>query len=446
MLDNLHALNYTQITPIQEKSIPPILQKRDIIAQAKTGSGKTAAFGIGMLENININRYRVQSLILCPTRELADQVTKELRRIARFQHNIKIVTLTGGIPLYKQEHSLSHQAHIVVGTPGRVHKLLERGALSLNEVTMVVLDEADRMLEMGFIDQVEEILQYAPKKRQTLCFSATYPETIRTFVTNFLTNPIEVKVTSKHSHTAIKQYFYEVAPAAKIKTTIGILAENKPASTIIFCNTKDACRRVRAELNKEGVHSLALHGDLDQKERTETLIRFANGSSRILVATDVAARGIDISNLEAVINFDLPFETETYVHRIGRTGRAGNKGTAFSIMVKNESFRLEAINEALKESFRTYAFDSHHRETKEFPLPEFVTLSINGGRKQKISAGDILGVLTKKGDICGSDVGKIDRLEYLTFVAIKRSTASKALKVFEKEMIKGKRFLAMIND
>jgi len=446
MLLNLEDLKYKKMTPIQEKSIPEVLLGKDLIAQAKTGSGKTAAFGIGMLQNMNSKRYRVQAMILCPTRELADQVTAELRRIARFQHNIKIVTLTGGIPMYKQEHSLSHQAHIVVGTPGRVNKLLSRGSLVLDELKTVVLDEADRMLEMGFIDQVEEILSYAPVKRQTLCFSATFPDAIKQFTKSFLNRPVEIKVESKHDNAIIKQHFFEVEPSKKAATLVGILAKHRPNSTIIFCNTKDACRRVRAELNKVGFHSLALHGDLDQKERTEVLVRFSNGSSRVLVATDVAARGIDIDDLSAVINYDLPFESETYVHRIGRTGRAGREGMAFSILVAKEQFRLDEINELANEKFKAIKFNNDLSAQKKIREPEFVTLSINGGRKQKVSAGDILGVLTKRGGISGKDVGKIDRLDYLTFVAIKREVANDALDVFDTGLIKGRKFLAMIND
>jgi len=444
MLDNLKKLKYETMTPIQEKSIAPIINGSDILAQAKTGSGKTAAFGIGLLENLKVERFRIQAMVLCPTRELAEQVMGELRRLARFQHNIKIVKLTGGLPLYKQEHSLSHEAHIVVGTPGRVLKLLERGSLSLKEVNMLVLDEADRMLDMGFIEQIEDIIEYAPKNRQTLCFSATFPDTVKKLSRSILTKPVEIKVDTHHDDTVITQHFYKVESSRKIDALLSILAKHRPENTIIFCNTKDVCRRVGRELQKAGLHSLALHGDLEQKDRTEVLIRFINGSSNILVATDVAARGLDINDLGAVINYDLPFESETYVHRIGRTGRAGNEGQAFSLLSGREDYRIDEINEIMKRDFSAEKLTiSDDIPTLE---PAMITLSINGGRKNKISAGDILGALTSEGGIKGTDVGKIDRLDFLTFVAVKREAADTALKVLEKGQVKGRRFKAIIND
>lgn len=445
MIQNLNRLNYTSMTDVQEATIPHILKKRDVLAQAKTGSGKTAAFGIGMLENINTKRYRIQSMILCPTRELAAQVTGELRRIARFQHNLKILTLTGGTPMYHQELSLKHEAHMVVGTPGRVQKLLRRGKLVLDDISMIVLDEADKMLEMGFFDVITDIITYAPRKRQTLCFSATFPTGVKRLCQQALHNPVEVTVESHHDASVIAQHIYEVPEKEKCLATIEILSNYQPDSTIIFCNTKDQCRRVRRELDKAGLHSIELHGDLEQKDRTVALVRFSNGSSKVLVATDVAARGLDIDDLRAVINFDMPFEPETYVHRIGRTGRAGREGLAFSLMQPGEQFRLEQINNHSGSSLRPENLSYSKKEHPEL-TPDMVTLSINGGRRQKISAGDILGALTKSGGVDGKHVGKIDRMDNLTFVAIRRVSAQKALKAFQSQTIKGRRFLAILND
>ncbi len=445
MLDNLKTLKYDTMTPIQEKSIPPILAGSDILAQAKTGSGKTAAFGIGLLENLDVKHFRIQALVLCPTRELAEQVTGELRRIAKFQHNIKMVKLTGGMPVRKQEHSLSHEAHIVVGTPGRVLKLLERGSLKLKDLKMIVLDEADRMLDMGFIDQIGDIFRYAPEKRQVLFFSATFPDEIKKLSRSILESPVEVSIDTEHEQKVISQRFYNVQSKDKCQSVLTLLTKYQPANALIFCNTKDGCRKVEKELSAENLHSLALHGDLEQKERTEVLIRFTNGSSNILVATDVAARGLDISDLGAVINYDLPFETETYVHRIGRTGRAGREGLALSLLSPKEDFRLDQINEVMKAEFTSEKLNLDSSE-KHYNDPAMITLSINGGRKNKISAGDILGALTSPGGIKGSEVGKIDRLDYLTFVAVKRDAAERALKILETEQVKGRRFKAIIND
>lgn len=445
MLENLTNLNYHMMTPIQEVTIPLILKKKDILAQAKTGSGKTAAFGIGILQNLNVERYRVQSLVICPTRELAEQVTDELRRIARFRHNIKILKITGGFPLEKQEHSLSHQAHIVVGTPGRIHKLLKRRTLILDELTSIVLDEADRMLDMGFLDQMVDILSYAPEKKQLLCFSATFPEEIKALSRTLQNDPKEVIVETQHDDTVISQHFYEIQKGKREPVILALMAKYKPESSLIFCNTKDACRRVVAELNKAGLHSLAIHGDLEQKERTEVLIRFSNGSSRVLVATDVAARGLDINDLGAVFNYDLPFETETYVHRIGRTGRAGKEGLAFSMIRSGQNFRLDQINEHLNCSYEPEKIPEDE-DIKSIPEAAMVTLSVNGGRKNKISPGDLLGALTVKDGIPGSDVGKIDRQDFITFVAVKRESAEKAMKLLEQKPIKGRLFKAMWHD
>lgn len=446
MQENLDKLGYGTMTAVQRLSIPPILAGQDVLAQAKTGSGKTAAFGIGVLENLDATRYRVQVLVLCPTRELAMQVTSELRRIARFKHNLKLLSLTGGLPLKNQELSLRHQAHVVIGTPGRVLKLLQRGSLQLDELGALVLDEADRMLDMGFAEQLENILQFVPSTRQTLCFSATFPPAVRRLTRTLLNTPVEIAVETQHEPAAIEQHFFAVAAAAKSETMIALLDRHRPPSTIVFCNTKDQCRAVTLQLSQAGYRALALHGDLEQKERTEILIQFANGSGPVLVATDVAARGIDIVDLGAVMNFDLPFVAETYVHRVGRTGRAGRSGLSLSLVLPNEEFRVQEIGTAMGQRFRTQTAAFPTAPPTAPPPPAMVTLSINGGRRQKIGAGDILGALTAGPGIDADDIGKIDRLDSLTFVAVKRQVASAALAVLQDAPIKGRRFLARRND
>jgi ATP-independent RNA helicase DbpA len=441
MIKNLTTLGYHEMTPVQAGSLPYLLTGKDLLAQAKTGSGKTAAFGIGLIHNLKVNRFRVQALVLCPTRELADQVAVELRRIARYQHNIKIVTLCGGMPFLPQQISLEHQAHIVVGTPGRIEQHLKRGTLNLNNLTTLVLDEADRMLDIGFADSIEAILKYLPPHRQTLLFSATFPESIRELSTRFQQNAQQVVVDTDHEENIIRQYFYQTDWEAKADVVAQILETVKPASALIFCNTKHQCRELSALLGTKGFSALAIHGDLEQKDRTEVLVRFSNGSTPILVATDVAARGLDITGLSAVINFDLPFESEVYVHRIGRTGRAGKEGLAFSLMTPKENFRLEEINRIMGTCFAVEDIGELALFTEENRLPPMVTLSINGGRKSKLRPGDILGALTTKQGIAGSCVGKIDCFEFYSYVAIERSVADKAQETLATKKIKGRQFI-----
>ena len=274
MVDNLSSLGYTQMTPIQREAIPQILNSNDIIAQAKTGSGKTAAFGIGIILQIDAKDFKPQALILCPTRELAEQVTNELRRIARYTHNIKILNLTGGVPKRGQIHSLKFGAHIIVGTPGRVEDHLRIGSLNLQNIKISVLDEADRMLDMGFIDSITNILSFTPSQRQTLLFSATFAKEIKNLAVEILKNPIEIKVESTHSTEILMEFFFE--SSKKIEVVEKLLYFYNPSSCIIFCNTKVETDRVADILFDKGFSAISLHGDLEQNERNETLVRFSN--------------------------------------------------------------------------------------------------------------------------------------------------------------------------
>ncbi len=441
MIKNLETLGYKTMTPVQAGSLPHLLKGEDLLAQAKTGSGKTAAFGIGLLHNLNVKRFRVQALVMCPTRELAEQVAGELRRIARFKHNIKIVTICGGVPFLPQQISLEHQGHIVVGTPGRIEQHLKRRTMNLDNVTTLVLDEADRMLDIGFADSIEVIMDYVPQKRQTLLFSATFPKSILDLSRRFQKNAHQVVVDVEHDENVIRQYFYESGWDWKPAVTAQILDTVKPVSTLIFCNTKLQCKTLSTFLNQKGFSSLAIHGDLEQKDRTQILVRFSNGSTPILVATDVAARGLDISGLSAVINFDLPFEPEVYIHRIGRTGRAGEEGMAFSIMTPKEHFRLEEINTLMGATFEVSDVETLEPVIKENLTPSMVTFSINGGRKTKLRPGDILGALTKDGGIDGNCVGKINCFDFYSYVAIEHTVADKAQKALSKNKIKGRHFI-----
>ncbi|MHC6655298.1 ATP-dependent RNA helicase DbpA [Aeromonas salmonicida] len=439
--ENLTSLGYLQMTPIQAQSLPLVLDGKDLIAKAKTGSGKTAAFALGLLAKLNVNRLEVQALVLCPTRELADQVAQEIRRLARALPNVKLVTLCGGTQTAPQSATLSFGAHIAVGTPGRILKHLEQGTLELSGLKTLVLDEADRMLDMGFGEEINRVISYAPEQRQTLLFSATYPEGIAQMSRGVQRNPVEVSVESLHEGSAIEQKLYEVPAGQRLDALTWLLSHYQPASCVVFCNTKRACNDVADHLAAKGFSALALNGDLEQRERDQVLVRFANGSATILVATDVAARGLDIKELGAVINYELTYDPEVHVHRIGRTGRAGQQGLALSLYQPNEAQRVNLIEEYQQAPMPQGDLAEIGREIKLI-APQMVTLSIDAGRKTKVRAGDILGALTGEGGIAGADVGKIQISEQYSYVAVKRSVGSAALKRLQEGKIKGRTYRA----
>ncbi len=441
LLDNIESLGYTHLTPIQAETLPHILEGRDVIAQAKTGSGKTAAFGIGLLSRLDLSSFRVQALIICPTRELADQVSKEIRRLARFTQNIKVLSLCGGVPFGPQVGSLEHGVHIVVGTPGRLQEHLRKRSLRLSNLKVLVLDEADRMLDMGFEEVITEVISYAPTHRQTLLFSATYADPIREISQKFQYKPVSVSIDSSHHDSVIEQRFYQIQKSQRINALGYLLAYHRPESTVVFCNTKRECQDIASALENSGFSVQALHGDLDQKHRDQVLVRFANKSCSVLVATDVAARGLDIKELQAVINYDLPWDPEIYVHRIGRTGRAGKKGLALSLCTEQELNRVKSIEEyqsipAKWEEIAPFQMSYEHRFE-----PPMVTLWIDGGRKDKVRPGDILGALTGEAGIAGSEVGKIDIFDAHAYVAIKQNSVDEALACLKNGKIKGRNFM-----
>lgn len=440
LLTNIESLAYKSMTPIQAQGLPVMLEGKDLLAQAKTGSGKTAAFALALLHMLDTNTCNTQALVLCPTRELADQVSKEIRRLARAIPNTRILTLCGGTPLGPQLASLAYNPHIVVGTPGRILKHLGKETLKLDRLKVLVLDEADRMLDMGFHDDIMQVIDMAPHQRQTLLFSATYPDEIQAISHAIQNDPVDIRVDALHDNKKITQVFYEIEKGERTSTLVSLLHHYRPPSSVVFCNRKQQCQELADELWQQGFHALALHGDLEQNDRDRVLVQFANKSSSILVATDVAARGLDIKELAAVINFELSPDPEIYIHRIGRTGRADNEGLALSIFMTSEAPKVTAI-EKYQRSTVSQEHTASLKRRENFRLcPPMVTLSINGGRKNKVRPGDILGALTANTSLPAKQIGKIDIFDHLAYVAVERAVAKQALKILSEGNIKGRRF------
>jgi ATP-independent RNA helicase DbpA len=427
----LKRLDFASMTPIQSESLPVILNGKDIIAQASTGSGKTLAFALGILQNINPRFFAAQSLVLCPTRELAEQVANVIRSCASEIGNIKLLTLCGGVPMKAQRHSLTHGAHIIVGTPGRVLKLLSMNDLDLTSCKIAVLDEADQMVDMGFIDDIESIFGYLPSPKQTLLFSATYPDTIRELSSKLTSDAIFVKSQSTEIKPTITEIAYRVSDKATALNTL--VHHHDITNAIIFCNTKVAASELCETLKYSGIHALALHGDMEQFDRNETIIQFRNGSAPFLVATDVAGRGIDIQGLDAIINYDVPQQLDRYIHRIGRTGRAGMNGLAITLVNPHQTEAFYRLDRGVVLTDLP-ALIKHQDVTTKMR-----SICIDAGKKEKLRAGDIVGALIHECHLTKEEIGKIDQLDHLSYVALPRDICEKSYNTLSKSNIKGKR-------
>ncbi|MCO4761561.1 MAG: ATP-dependent RNA helicase DbpA [Myxococcales bacterium] len=444
LLQAVAQMGFTEMTQVQQKALPLVLDGRDVIAQAKTGSGKTAAFGLGVLEAIETELAAVQALVLCPTRELAEQVTGELRRLAQRLSNTRIVTLCGGKSNHEQRKLLAHGCHIVVGTPGRVGKHLTDGALDVDEVRVLVLDEADRMLDMGFVDEVKAAVRYCPKQRQTLLFSATFPVEIKDLSRQLQRNPAIVMVAAQVSPDKLQQYVYTCERGGQNQLLASLLAHFRPERALVFCEQRKDCDKVADFLSGRGATALALHGKLDQRQRDDVLVQFSNGSASVLVATNVAARGLDIAGMPMVVNYEVSPDPESHVHRIGRTGRAGEAGVALTIVSgQKQHERLAAV-----QSFMGQRIDPGPAPTGGsglgFMTPPNQTLLILGGRKDKLRPGDIVGALVKDGGLPGDALGKIDLQQDVCAVAITREHAEAALRYMGRGRVKKKRYRALL--
>lgn len=440
LLQALESLDFKAMTPIQAQSLPVMLEGRDVIGQARTGSGKTAAYGLALLSRIDPTQMRTQALVLCPTRELADQIAKEIRSLARCLPNVKVTVLGGGISKRPQLASLEHDPHVIVGMAGRVQELLTDGALKLDALRVLVLDEADRMLDADFEEASRAIVALAPATRQTLFFSATFPASVRQLSRRLQRDPAEITVDNDASAPEVEQTFYEVDATRRLDALAHLLSVNQPESALVFVHTKNDAQEIASQLERRGYAVVALHGDIDQRERDEVLVRFANGSARVLVATDVAARGLDIKELAAVISYELPLAAEQHVHRVGRTGRAGRTGLAFHLFTSREHARVRAIEDHLGKPAPLGKLPMHALGADR-PVPAtVVTLCVDAGRQDKLRPGDLLGALTGDVGVAKEAVGKISSFDTRTYFAIDAKLAKTVLERLRNSKIKGRKF------
>jgi len=436
LLANLDLLNYKQMTPIQQASLPHILNQKDIIAKAKTGSGKTLAFSLPLVLHIKAKQQHPQALIIAPTRELSEQIATEIKRVARYKSDVKVITLYGGTSLTRQVESLKKGADIIVGTPGRLLDHFSRESFELTEIKTLILDEADRMLDMGFADDILKLVSNLPKKRQTLLFSATYPDEISKLSEKVLNSPIKVELKEQEQKLKIKEYAFHISKENKDKALINTLQSFQPNLAIIFCNTKIKTTEVADMLDEKGFDVATLNGDLEQYQRQEMLLQFSNGSLPVLVATDLAARGLDIESVELIINYDFPNKTEDYTHRIGRTGRADKEGIAVSLCNDYEKRKIDEIRPTLQ-----ITDIKELKVNKNFFMQGLVsTLCIDGGKKKKLRAGDILGTLCKDIGLDVKDIGKINIFDTHSYVAIDRDVIKKAFNGLKNGKIKKRKF------
>ncbi len=438
----VRELGFTHMTPIQAQSLPVLLRGEDLVGQSATGSGKTVAFALPLLDRLDLERRSLQALVLCPTRELATQVAASIRTLGRHRPGLRVLVLSGGMPSGPQRKSLEEGAHVVVGTPGRVQDHLDHGLL-VDGVRTVVLDEADRMLDMGFQESVEKILEVMPTERQTLFFSATFPSSIANMSRTWQRSPTHVKIAEEADEKpAIQQIAHLVATEDRQAALVAVLRSHTPASVLVFCNFKESVRAVATYLAKAGFEAGALHGDLDQRDRDRVMAKFRNGTTRVLVATDVAARGLDIVGLEAVVNYEFPAKPDTYVHRIGRTGRAGAPGLAISLVTPRDMDRLRACEAASGGAIDRLLVPTKvsPKAVTAAPALAMDTLFISGGRKDKLRASDILGALTGEAGLKSADIGRIEISDRFTYVAVTQKVLVGLLAKLPGLRIKGRTF------
>ncbi len=440
----LDELGFKELTPIQQSSLPILLESKDLIGQSPTGSGKTAAYALPILQKLNLEQRQIQALVICPTRELGVQVVREFRKFGRGFAGLHVLPLVGGIPSRHQIESLSQGAHIIVGTPGRILDFTEKGRIDLSTLKTLVLDEADKMLEMGFIEEIDQIIRSTPAQRQTVLFSATFPPGIEDLSRRYQKSPVKIGLTeSEVTQPSIQQFVYKSENENKIETLMRVIQQHPGRSVMIFCNQKVTVAEVGEKLIAEGARCGVLHGDLEQRDRDRMMTLFRNGSYRFLVATDLAARGLDVDSVDLVINYDLPAQVEMYIHRIGRTGRAGKSGTAASIYWAQEETRILEFEKHLGVSFdrKNLGFKNQYGLSGSFQTAEMETLCIFAGRKDKLRPGDILGALTGKPvGLQANEVGKIEIYDKISYVAIAPEKIKNVFNQLRDAKIKGRKY------
>ncbi|MBC3889610.1 DEAD/DEAH box helicase [Acetobacterium paludosum] len=458
ILKAIEKLNFKNPTKVQKAVIPLALEKKDLLCKAQTGSGKTAAYGIPICELLDWDENKPQVLVLTPTRELAIQVREDIFNIGRFKR-VKVSALYGKSPIRRQEKELKQKTHVVVGTPGRVMDHIVRGTFITDEIKYLVIDEADEMLNMGFIDQVEEIINEMPENRVTMLFSATLDSEIQRLSKKYMNDPQVIEIEAEAARTdAIEQFVYKIGNEDKLDMLMDVLVVENPDSCIIFCNTQERVNAIYNIFEKNSKACEKIHGGMEQDERTQVMYRFKKGAFRYLIATDVAARGIDVHDISLVINFDVPWEKETYVHRIGRTGRQGMTGKAITLVSykegryfseiekysEKEIIEKECPTSSTIESLKPAFLEKLHEKPEEKVdkandlTKEIMKLHINAGKKTKMRPVDIVGTLCNIEGMTAADIGVITILDVSTFVEILNNKGSHVLKELQIKNIKGR--------
>lgn len=441
LLERLHEMDYHTPTPVQEAAIPLLLKGQDVAGQAETGSGKTAAFGLPILHTVNTDFQQIQALVLVPTRELAVQVRQELKLYARNISALKISAFYGGHAFSQERASLAHPPQVLVATPGRLTDHLSRKTADLSHVKQLVLDEADKLLEMGFEEEIDQIIAALPSNRQTILFSATMPDGVKELISNSLKEPQFVKVSASAIPDKVKLVGIKVDHLERQEAVVKLLQQIKASGTVVFCNTRAAADEMAALLQKKGLSAKPLHGGMEQPDRDKAMTLFRNGTTQILIATDLAARGLDIAALKTIIHAELPNDVASYLHRSGRTGRAGKSGTVYTLATPRDEQKLREWEQVQMEEWIT--LKSLQKKAGPAEAEEgvaFATLHINAGRNQKISPRDIVGALIAEAGLKADQIGKIEIQDRASFVAVPELQSNQIALKLNEAKIKGKRF------